>query len=217
MPDLLFAVEGAEVIAHAAAPTLGFQLRVTNRDPRENIHTVVLRCQIQLEAVRRRYTPEEQDHLIELFGERQRWASSLRSMLWTNTTIVVPPFQGTALVSMPVPCSFDFNVAATKYFAGLEAGEVPLLFLFSGTVFYEQGDASLQVAPISWEREARFRLPVDQWKQMMETYYPNSVWLRIPQDLFQELSRHKVNKGLVGWDQVFESLLAESREPLVKA
>ncbi|HXJ88223.1 MAG TPA: DUF6084 family protein [Candidatus Binatia bacterium] len=217
MPDLTFAVEGVEVVEFVAVPTLAFQVRVTNLDPEEEIHTVVLRCQIQLDAVRRRYTSEEQERLVELFGEPARWGSSLRSTLWTHTTLVVPPFHGTTVVSMPVPCSFDFSVAATKYFAGLQTGDVPLLFLFSGTTFYAAADGVLQVAPISWDREARFRLLVDLWKRMMDTYYPNSVWLRVSRDLFDELSRYKVSKGLAGWDQVLESFLAESRDTLVKA
>ena len=60
---------------------------------------------------------------------------------------------------MPVPCTFDFNVAATKYFHGLSEGDLPLNFLFSGTVFYAGGSERLQVAPISWEKEAKFKLP----------------------------------------------------------
>ena len=217
MPDLIFAIEGVEVTASAAAPTLAFQLRISNFDPEERIHTVVLRTQIQLEAVRRRYSPEERQALVELFGQPEQWAQSLASVLWTHTTVVVPPFQGNTGLSMPVPCSFDFNAAATKYFAGLEHGEAPVLFLFSGSVFYAPADGALQVAPIAWDREARFRLPVERWKQMMDAYYPNSVWFRLPRDLFEKLSRYKVRKGLAGWDQALESLLAEAPGAVVRA
>jgi hypothetical protein len=217
MPDLIFAIEGVEVVAFSAAPTLAFQLLVSNFDPEERIHTVVLRTQIQLEAVRRRYSPEEQQGLVELFGEPERWGQSLSSVLWTHTTVVVPTFQGNTVVSMPVPCSFDFNAAATKYFAGLQNGDAPLLFLFSGTVFYAQPKGVLQVSPIAWDREARFRLPVERWKQMMDAYYPNSVWFRLPRDLFEKLSRYKARKGLAGWDLALESLLAEAPGAEVKA
>ena len=217
MPDLIFAIEGVEVAAFTAAPTLAFQLLISNFDPEERIHTLVLRTQVQLEAVRRRYSPEEQQGLVELFGEPEQWAQSLRSVLWTHTTVVVPPFQANTVVKMPVPCSFDFNAAATKYFAGLELGEAPVLFLFSGTVFYAPADGALQVAPIAWDREARFRLPVERWKQMMDAYYPNSVWFRLPRDLFEKLSRYKVRKGLAGWDQTLESLLAEAPGAVVRA
>ena len=110
---------------------------MTNAPADEMIHTVVLRCQIQIEAMRRRYAPEEEARLRDLFGEPERWGHTLRTMLWTHANAVVPRFSGATTVELPVPCSYDFNVAATKYFHGLEDGEVPLSLLFSGSVFYE--------------------------------------------------------------------------------
>jgi hypothetical protein len=119
----------------------------------------------------------------------------------------VTSFQGSTLVEMPVPCTFDFNVAATKYFAGLEDGEVPLLLLFSGTVFYEAGDGALQVAQISWEKEAKYRLPVRVWQEMMDFYYPNIVWLSLRRDVFDRLAQYKMGRGIPTWEQALESLL----------
>ena len=66
------------------------------------------------------------------------------------------PSAGSTTVELAVPCSFDFNVAATKYFAAMEEGEIPLCFLFSGTVFYQAEDGRLQVAPISLDKAGRF-------------------------------------------------------------
>jgi len=60
MPDLSLSVESAAAVPFAAAPVIALKLRVTNADPAEAIHTVVLRCQIQLEVARRRYSPGEQ-------------------------------------------------------------------------------------------------------------------------------------------------------------
>ena len=37
--------------------------------------------------------------------------------------------------TLPVPLTYDFEVATAKYFHGLEDGEIPLLLLFSGTIF----------------------------------------------------------------------------------
>jgi hypothetical protein len=51
-------------------------------------------------------------------------------------------------LDLSVPCTFDFNVAATKYFYGIESGDVPLMFLFNGAVFYEDNDGRLQLGPI---------------------------------------------------------------------
>jgi hypothetical protein len=204
---LSFQVEGAEAVAHAAAPLLAFKLRVTNADADEPIQTVALRCQIQFETTRRLYNEREQERLLDLYGEPERWGQTLRTMLWTHASLVMTPFKGSTLVELPVPCTFDFNVAAAKYFAGLEEGEVPLCLLFSGTVFYEADDGALQVAQISWEKEAKYRLPIRVWREMMDFYYPNSVWLSLRRDVFDRLSRYKMRRGIPTWEQAFDSLL----------
>ena len=212
MPDLNFQVESVEAVAHAAAPLLSFKLRITNAEGDEPIHTVALRCQIQIEATRRRYNEREQERLLDLFGEPERWGQTLRTTLWTHTSMVVTPFQGSTLVELPVPCTFDFNVAATKYFAGLEDGEVPLLMLFSGTVFYEAADGALQVSQISWDKEAKYQLSVSVWQEMMNFYYPNSAWLSLRRDVFDRLNQYKMQHGIPTWEQALESLLPTVEE-----
>jgi len=211
MPDLSFQIEGVHAVPHAVAPLLGFDLRVTNAGA-ERVHTIALRCQIQIEATRRRYGPKDQERLGDLFGEPQRWGQTLRSMLWTQVGVVVPGFTGATEAELPVPCSFDFNVAAVKYFNGLQDGEVPLCFQFSGTVFYESTTKGLQVAPIPWDKEAKFRLPVKPWKEMMDLYYPNSAWLCLRRDVFERLHRHKVRMGTPTWEEMLEDLLENAAE-----
>ncbi|MGQ0793281.1 MAG: DUF6084 family protein [Deltaproteobacteria bacterium] len=209
MPDLDFSVLDAHAEPFSLSPTLIFRLRAVNSPPDERIHTVVLRCQIQIEATRRRYAPEEQARLLDIFGASDMWARTLRSMLWTHAIATVPPFSGSAELDLPVPCTFDFNVAAAKYFYALEGGEVPLCFLFSGTAFYMAEDGSLQVAQISWSKEAKFRLPVRVWKEMMDIYYPNSAWLTVQRDAFDRLYRYKMRRGLPTWERVIETLVPE--------
>ncbi len=212
MPDLNFQVESAEALPFAAAPLLIFKLRVTNADAGEPIQTVALRCQIQIEPTRRRYDSQEQERLLDLFGEPERWGQTLRTMLWTHASIVVTPFTGSTVVDLPVPCTFDFNVGAAKYFAGLEDGEVPLCLLFSGTIFYETDDGTLQVAQISWEKETKYRLPVRVWREMMDHYYPNSAWLCLRRDVFDRLYQYKMRRGIPTWEQTIESLLPAFEE-----
>jgi Family of unknown function (DUF6084) len=207
MPDLTFTIEDAVVVSFAAAPTLAFKLRIDNADPGETIHTVALRCQIQIDATRRRYTQEERGRMRDLFGEPDRWSQTLRSLLWTNANIVVPGFQGSTLADLPVHCTFDFNVAATKYFEGLTEGEIPLHVMFSGTVFYADSDEVLQVVPISWEQETRFALQLKVWRDMMDSYYPNSVWLSLRRDVFERLYQYKRQHGIPTWDQALEKVL----------
>ena len=150
----------------------------------------------------------DQSNLRDLFGEPERWGQTLRNMLWTHASVVAPSFQDSASIDLPVPCTFDFNVAATKYFQGLSGGEVPLIFLFSGTVFYADADGSLQVAPIPWDKEAHFRLPVKDWNEMMDIYYPNTAWLCLRRDVFRRLYQYKVTHGIPTWEQALEKMLA---------
>jgi hypothetical protein len=207
MPDLSFKVEEAAVVPFAIAPTLALKLRIANADPVETIHTVALRCQIQIEVTRRRYTADEQARMRDLFGEPERWSHTLRSLLWTHISVIVPTFHGTTLVDLPIPCTFDFNVGVTKYFEGLTSGEIPLLVLFSGTVFYADSDDVLQVTPISWTQEAQFKLPVKVWREMMDAYYPNTAWLNLRRDVFDRLYQFKVQHGIPTWEQALERML----------
>jgi hypothetical protein len=212
MPDLDFNLESAAAVPYAAAPTIAFKLRVTNLPSAQVIHTVVLRAQIQIESTRRHYTSQEQARLVDLFGDPDRWSLTLKTMLWTHAIVVLPGFTSESVVDMPVPCTFDFNVAATKYFHALEDGDLPLLFLFSGTVFYENESGTMQVAPISWDKEAKFRLPVRVWHDLIESYYPNSAWLSLRKDVFDRLYQYKVRCGIPTWEQTLERVLDSVEE-----
>jgi hypothetical protein len=214
MPDLDFCVESVAAIPFAAAPSLAFRLRVTNANREEVVHSMALRAQLQIEVARRHYSAEEQARLNDLFGEPQRWGQTLKTMLWTHVAVSVPPFQRETSVDIPVPCTFDFNVGTTKYFHGLKEGDLPLNFLFSGTVFYRGEQDQLQVAPISWEKEAKFRLPLKIWKQMIDEYYPNTAWLCLRRDAFERLYEYKVRNGIPTFEEVIERLFLNADEPV---
>jgi hypothetical protein len=212
MPDLNFAVESAESVPFAAAPTISLKLQLNNTPADEKIHTIALRAQIQIEATRRRYSDAEKAKLLDLFGEPDRWSRTLRSMLWTHSSVVIPSFTGSTIADLQIPCTFDFNVAATKYFYGVSDGNIPLNLLFSGTVFYALPDETLQVAPIPWNKETRFRLPVQVWRKMMDEYYPNSAWLAIHRDVFERLYEFKVRNGIPSWEEALDRLLSGMEE-----
>lgn len=208
MPDLSFEVISAQPARDRIAPALVFDLRVTNRPPDEAIHAVVLRCQIQIEVARRRYSSAEQDQLRELFDDPKRWADTLRPITWTNTSVNIPPFTGTTITPVAVPCTLDFSMATTKYFHALGGEDVPLTFLFSGSVFYAAGNGLLQVAPLSWNTEARFRFPIDVWKAAMDLHFPNAACLHLRRDVFNELYRFKAERGLATFEEAIEQMLA---------
>ena len=214
MPDLNFQVEGIAAVPYAAVPLLSFRLRATNSNSEEVIHSVVLRAQIQIEVTRRHYSPQEQTQLRDLFGEPERWGQTLKTMLWTHASVTVPPFQKETTVEILVPCTFDFSVGATKYFHGLQEGDLPLNFLFSGTVFYRGAEDALQVAPISWEKEARFKLPLKTWRNLIDEYYPNTTWLCLRRDAFERMYEYKVRNGIPTWEEVVERVFANADEPV---
>ena len=75
MPDLDFEIVGAEVPPYAAVPALTFKMRIVNREDSpigemQRIHSIALRCQLQLAVTRRRYNPEEQVALLDVLASQ---------------------------------------------------------------------------------------------------------------------------------------------------
>lgn len=211
MPDLEFGAIDSEVLPYAAAPTILFKLPIRNMVEDEEIHSIMLRAQIRLEVTRRHYNADTEARLLELFGPPEAWGQTLHSMVWTHATAIVPRFTNGTLAEVPVVCTYDFDVAAAKYFYALEEGEIPLIFLFSGTIFYQNSEGILQISQIPWEKEAQYRLPVRVWKQMMDLYFPNSAWLRVRKDVFDRLYAYKAKRALPTWEAALEDLL-QARE-----
>lgn len=208
MPDLQFQVEEARPVANAASPQIAFAVRITNTEP-DAVQSIALRVQVQIEPVRRRYSPEEQQRLKDLFGEPERWSQSLKPLLWANVNATVPGFSGSTLADVLVPCTFDFNVGVTRYAYGLQDGELPTSLLFSGTIFYA-GARGLQIAQIPWDRAASYRLPLSVWKEMMDMYYPGAAWITLRRDVFDRLYEYKSRHGLTTWEQVIERMLGQT-------
>ncbi|MGH2344669.1 MAG: DUF6084 family protein [Chloroflexota bacterium] len=211
MPDLDFTIVDADVLPFGAVPTLLFKLGVRNQTEAERVQAIMLQVQIRIEATHRGYDQRAEERLLDLFGAPQRWGETVKSLLWTHAVLNVPGFTGSAVVELPVTCTYDLDVAGSKYFHALDDGEVPLLFLFSGTIFYapNEGEAP-RIAPISWEKEASFRMPVRLWKEMMACYFPNSAWLRVRTDVFDRLYAYKSRQALPTWEEALDRLLERS-------
>jgi len=207
MIDLDFRIDDVRVEKFSASPLLLFGLTVVNRTPELPVLNVALNCQVRIDPVRRRYDGDEQERLSDLFGEPLRWGETLRSLLWTHAGVSIPAFSPERKIELPVPCSYDFNIAATKYFHGLREGDVPLKFLFSGSIFYRDVEGRLQIEQISWSKECAYRLPVAVWRAMMEHYYPQSVWLCLQRDAFEELDLYRRRRGLPTFERALQSLL----------
>jgi hypothetical protein len=211
MPELTFAVQDAAPVEHSAVPTLRFALRVQSLSG-VAIRSVLLDVQVQIAARRRSYDAGAHDRLFELFGGSRDWGTTLRTLLWTRATVVVPPFEGSTIVDLPIVCTYDLEVAASRYFDALADGEVPLEFLFSGSVFYSGADGALQTMRISWNAEAEYRLPVAMWKKTMDRAFPGTAWLRLRKDSFDRLCAYKSRNALATWEDVLDELLAGGSE-----
>lgn len=213
MPDLNFQVAGVEAVTRGLTPLIHFKAQITTPNHTDPIEGLLLNAQIQIQSPQRNYSPSEKEKLVELFGTPDRWGQTLRNRFWTHTNCTVGSFVGSAEAILSVPCSFDLNLAATKYFYALESGEVPLLFLFSGSIFFISPGGKFQVERISWNKECAYRIPVNRWRELMEAHYPNSAWLYLKQDVFDQLLEYRRRNGLPTWEQTVESLLAHELGP----
>jgi Family of unknown function (DUF6084) len=211
IPQLRFAVLDAARVSHAALPTVNFALEL-QAPQRTEIRSVLLDVQIQIAARQRGYDDGEQEQLLELFGTPERWATTLRALPWTRTTFVVPAFTDRTVVDLAIACSYDLDVTAARYFAALRDGEVPLEFLFSGSVFFAGGDGALQATRIALDSEVEFRLPVSVWREAIDTHFPSSAWLRLERDSVERLAAFKARGAYASWDAAIQALLAQESE-----
>ena len=206
--ELSFAVDGAGPVAYTAVPTLGIRVRLESAAP-VPIRSVLLDTQIQIAARLRSYSAAEQERLLDLFGTPERWRDTLRTLPWTRLTVVVPSFNGSTVVELPVVCTYDLEVAAAGYLGALDGGEVPLELLFSGTVFYAGADGRLQAERIAWTKEATYDLPVSVWRETMDRHFPGSAWLRLSRDCYDRLRAYRARNAFANWDEAMAALLGD--------
>ncbi len=190
---------------YAASPLLAALVRVSAPHG-EPVHAVALRCQVRIEPLRRGYSDDEAAGLIDLFGPRERWATTQRTFLWQHCTAMVPAFTGTAEITLPLECTYDFEVAAAKYLHALRDGALPLQFLFSGTVF-TAGQRGFSVQQVSWDCEDHYDMPVAVWRDLLRLHYPNTGWVRLSHDAVAALADYKSACGLLSIEDAVDALL----------
>lgn len=211
MAELDFECRDVTAEYFAMAPTLSFRLRITETTG-VKIDAIALRCQIRIQPQKRKYSASEAERVVDLFGETPRWGETLKPMQFTTESLMVPKFTGSTEINMPVSCTYDFEVAAAKYFHGLEDGEVPLLLMFSGTVFAKRDDGGMSVDQVPWHKEAEHRMPVAVWREMMDHYFPESGWIRLHRETLDALQRFKSDQAIATWDETLERLLERTGE-----
>lgn len=211
MGEFVFDCLDGHAEPYAAFPTLTFRLRIAETTGLA-VDTIALRCQIRIQPQRRHYSPEQQERLSDLFGEPSRWGETLKPFQFATVPLMVHAFRGSTEIDVPVPCSYDLEVAAAQYFHALGDGEIPLLMLFSGTVFAAGGDGRLKVEQVPWHKETNYRLPARVWHELMDMYFPNSAWLRLRRDTVDALGRFKSRQAIPTWDETLSALLKQAGE-----
>jgi hypothetical protein len=208
IPQLRFSVEGAEPVSRAAVPTIALSLAI-ERVGGSAVRSATVGVRVDIAAARRAYDPATEHRLVDLFGAPERWGDTLGAIGWARTTVLVGPFDDRTVVELALPCSYDFDVAAAKYLDALRDGEIPLDLIFSGSVLYDV-DRRVQAAPIPWDREATYRLPVRVWRAAIEATFGDSAWLRLPRETFDRLSAYRARGAHTSWEAAIESLLREA-------
>ncbi len=203
---LEFTVLGAEPLEHTATPGVRFHLHITEPDGRD-VYTIALTTQIQIDPARRSYDADTRARLVELFGAPERWGATTHALQWTRIEALVPSFAGSTTFTLEVPCTYDLEVAASKYFHSLPGGEVPLSFHFNGTVLYSGEQERLQVVLVPWSCTARWRMPVEVWTRTIAAHFPGGGWIRLQRETLDELARCKAERGHHSFDDTVRGLL----------
>jgi hypothetical protein len=206
VPEPEFEITGAAHIAFAAAPTMLFSASVSDRSGYE-IQSIALTVQVMIDPAKRGYDPETRARLAELFGPPASWAPSTSGLAWARVSTAVPGFTGMTPFGIEVPCTYDLEVAATKYFYAVRDRSVPLSFHFNGNVFFRGRGDRLQVVPVPWSATAQYRMPVARWRAMIAEHYPGGGWIRVDDETLDALNDRRGERGLATFDACIAELL----------
>ena len=206
-PEL--AIVGAAHVPFAAAPTMRFEGVAREPDARP-VQSIALTAQVMIDPARRGYDPATRERLAELFGPPERWTPSTSGLAWARIACTVPEFTGEARFALDVPCTYDLEVAAAKYFYALADGIVPLSFHFNGNVFYHDVHGRLQMTPVSWSSSAQYRMEVAAWRAMIAEHYPGGGWIRVSDETLARLHDRRARRGLSSLDALLAELVGQA-------
>lgn len=214
-PELAFTIEGAEPKIESATPVIDFELAIDAGGA--SVRSLVLDVQARLAMSARPYDARTRARLSEVMGELGG-RNTVGSLFWARVVVTVPPFDGTTRCKVPVPCTYDSEVAVAKYFQAVADGTVPVELLFSGSMFWTE-DGALRTARIPWDREAKWHLPVAVWREVMDRHFPGASWIRLDRDTFDRLATWKAARSIPTWERVIGELIdhAERSERLERA
>ena len=212
MSSYTFSVPDIFAEAYAATPQLTARVRIEETTG-QVVHAMALRCQVRIEPQRRGYSEADEAGLRALFGDRDRWKDTLRPFLWMQCSTTVQGFTGITEADLPLPCTYDFEVTGSRFLHAVGEGTIPLSLMFSGTIFI-RGENGFGVEQVPWNCDARYDLPVTVWQEMMRAYFPNTGWIKLDQDVLDQVADYRARHGLTSWEETVQRLLAGEREAL---
>ncbi|MEO7352497.1 MAG: DUF6084 family protein [Marmoricola sp.] len=213
MGDYTFSVPEIFAEPYAATPQLTARVRI-EESTGQVVHAMALRCQVRIEPQRRGYTKPDEIGLSSLFGNRDRWKDTLRPFLWMQCSTTVQGFTGVTEADLPLPCTYDFEVAGSRFLHAVGEGTIPLCLMFSGTIFLKGGTSGFAVEQIPWDCDARYDLPVSVWQDMMRAHFPNLGWIKLDRDVLDQIADYRTRHGLTSWEETVQHLLASESEAL---
>ena len=206
MTQLQFAITGAAPKPRAASPAISFGLSIASN---ERIEALVLRAEVRIEPQWREYTGREKPLLNDLFGTPERWGQTLRTFSWADVPVMVTAFDEQTQATIDVPCTYDFDVAATRFLHAVNEGEIPLRFFFSGAIFTYGGNG-LSTERVAWSSEASYRMPEQVWRDALHAVYGDDALIRVSAQTLERLHALRSLSGAVSWDDLFARLASET-------
>ena len=200
---LEFAARRARAEPRSAAPVI--RLPVEVRAPGTKIEALVLRARVQIEPWKRVAGALEKELLRELSGTQP--------LQWADVGITLCSFAEATTFEIPISCTYDMQVAATKYLTAVVRGDIPVRVFFNGTAFFASENGFL-VEPLSWDCECEAMVPVQVWRDAMDACFAGQAWMRVDRATFDALARYRVSRGFDNWDRTLEYLLAAQEETI---
>lgn len=204
-PDVDFEFVDAKANLHGATPDVSLKLRAIEHTG-VRVHAGVLRCQVRIEPMHRTYNDTEAKRVVDIFGGRERWGSTMQAMQLAFVTQLLPGFTDECEFDLQLPLSYDVHVAANKYLAGLTEGTIPLTLMFSGTIFTGYA-GQIEVTHVPWHKETHIQLPVETWQEAMDAHFAGWAWLMLHRDTYNRLGEYRSSNAFVGWDEAISHLL----------
>ena len=122
---------------------------------------------------------------------------------------MVPGFTGSTEIDLPVPFSYDLQIASTRYFSSLDEGEIPLLLLFSGTIF-GQATGGSRCSRCRGARRPRTGCRSACGGRRWTCTSRTRAWITMSRQTLDELIRFKTRHALPTWDATVAALLAQA-------